>query len=382
MTNTSTRKKRPDFMLIFITFLLLGVGIVMVFSSSAYVSFVKNQDSYYYLSRQFCHGMIGILLFLIASNIHYSIYQRYVRFILFGCLALLLMTYIPSLAPTINGAHRWLDLRIVSFQPSELVKVGLIIYTASIMVKKQPHLNSFLYSTLPPILIIGSFCTLILLQPHYSATIIILITCVSIMFCAGIRIRYLISLAVLGIPLLIGVLYLADYRIERLKTIFFSGPDSGINGERYQVIHSLFAIIPGGVTGLGLGKSIQKMLYLPEGHTDFIFAIIGEELGFIGCTFLIFAFAMLTIRGVIIAVQAPDQFGTLLAIGIVTLFATEVIFNVGVVTNILPVTGIPLPLISYGGTTLIIKMTSLGILLNISKYRVIKRKQRESHLNS
>lgn len=359
-------KREPDFAMIFIIFLILGFGIVMVFSSSYYFAGIKFNDPNYFFKKQALFSIIGVVTFFIFANINYKIYRRYVGVLLITALILLLALFVPFISLKIKGATRWLNLGFFSFQPSELVKIIMIIYTAHIMVKKQPYLNSFTKSLLLPLIMIALICGLILVQPHYSATIIILLTCITIIYCAGAKISHLIGLAVTGIPVLIGLLYIADYRIDRLKTIFDKS-DNFMN-EKYQVMHSFLAMVPGGLTGTGLGQSIQKLGYLPEPFTDFIFPIIAEELGFIGGAFLIFLFGALIVRGIIASLRAPDQFGSLLAIGIVTLLAIEVIFNLGVVTNLLPVTGVPLPLISYGGTALVIKLCSLGILVNISKY--------------
>ncbi|MEN9405934.1 MAG: putative lipid flippase FtsW, partial [Bacillota bacterium] len=213
-------KKRPDFYIIIITFFLLMVGIIMVFSASSYMALVRYQNSYYFLTKQLTYAAIGLFLFLVIAHIDYHIYQKKMRFILFLTILFLLLAYIPGLSKEINGASRWLSIGSFTIQPSEFAKIGLIIYTATIMVKKQPHLNSFMRSTIPPLIIIGLTSILILMQPHYSATLIIILICITIMFCAGTKIRHLLLLATTGIPVLITTLYLADYRINRLKTIF------------------------------------------------------------------------------------------------------------------------------------------------------------------
>jgi cell division protein FtsW len=364
---------KPDFWLILITFVLLGFGLIMVFSTSYYKGLTDYQDSYYFFKKQLGFGLIGLLLFFIFSNIPYTVYRKYVGIILILCLLSLVAVLIPHVGEIRNGARRWVDLYFLSFQPSEYVKLGMIIYTASIMVKKQPVIDHFRRAVLPPLTVIGLVCLLLYAQPHFSAIVIILTTCMTIIFCAGIRLRHLFFLAMTGVPVLIGAMFLGDYRKERLDTLF--NPLSDPTDKGYQITQSLIAIGPGGLTGSGLGNSIQKMAYLPEAHTDFFFSLVAEELGFIGGAFLISLFILLIVRGVLIALQSPDQFGSLLGIGIVTLFAVETFFNLGVVTALLPVTGVPLPLISYGGTALIIKLIELGILLNISRYRTKKAKE-------
>jgi cell division protein FtsW len=364
-------KGKPDYWLILVTFLLLGFGMVMVFSASYYKGLLDYHDSYFFIKKQLAFGFIGMFLFFIVSNIHYSVYKKYVGPILLVAIFLLITVLI--FADKTNGARRWIELGSFSFQPSEFVKLAMIIYTSSIMIKKQPIIDQFKRSIVPPLTVIGIVCLLLVIQPHYSATIIILFTCFTIIFCAGAKIKHLLSLVLAGIPVLIAVLYMSEYRINRLITVF--DPFSDPQGTGYQTIYSLYAIGPGGLTGTGLGNSIQKMAYLPEAHNDFIFSIVAEELGFIGGSFLISLFIILIVRGVMISLQAPDQFATLLGIGIISLFGIEAILNLGVVTAILPVTGISLPFISYGGTSLMFNLIAMGILLNISRYRKIKKKE-------
>lgn len=370
----SKKHGKPDFWLILITFLLFGFGLVMVFSTSYYKGLTEYQDSYYFFKKQLSFGVVGLILFFIVSNIHYSVYRKHVGFITLFSLLSLVIVLIPGIGESRNGAQRWLDLGFFSFQPSEYVKIGLVIYTASIMVKKQEVIDQFRRSVIPPLVVIGLFGFLLYHQPHFSAIVIIFGTCLTMIYCSGVRIKPLITLLLITLPILVVVMLFADYRIDRVFTLL--DPLSDPKGSGYQISNSLMAIGPGGLTGAGLGNSIQKMDYLPEAHTDFIFSIIAEEMGFIGSAILICLYILLVFRGVIISLQAPDQFGTLLGIGIVTLISLEALFNLGVVTALLPVTGVPLPLISYGGTALMIKLFSLGILLNISRYRIKKTTQK------
>lgn len=364
--------RKPDYWLILITFLLLGFGLVMVFSTSYYIGLTDFNDTYHYFRKQLIFAGIGLLLFFIFSNIHYSFYKKHVAIILLICIILLIA--VLFVADTINGAKRWIDIGFTSFQPSEFVKLGIIIYTASIMIKKQPVMNQFKRAILPPLTVIGLICLLLMLEPHFSAIVIIFLTSSVIIFCAGAKPKHLLLVFLACIPLLAATLFLADYRVDRLTSVLNPWKDEDDTG--YQLLQSLFAIGPGGLTGTGLGNSIQKLAYLPEAHTDFIFSIIGEELGFIGGTTVILLFILLIIRGIIISIQAPTLFGTLLGVGIVSLIAIETIFNLGVVTGLLPVTGVPLPFISYGGSALLVKCIEMGILLNISRYRVQKKKVR------
>jgi cell division protein FtsW len=373
------KRGKTEFCLILIAFLLLGFGLVMVFSASYFNGYTDPDinDSYYYFKKQLLFALIGLFLFFFVSNIPYYKYRKWAVPILLICLILLIL--VPMIGLVRNGAQRWLGFGALSFQPSELVKIGMIVYIAYIMEKKQPLLDQFRRGLLPPLIVLGAVSILLMLQPHFSAVVIILGTCFTIIFCAGARLKHLFLIALSGLPVLIVVMLLGDYRVDRIVSLL--NPLSDPTGSGYQIMQSLMAIGPGGLTGVGLGKSIQKLAYLPEAHTDFIFSILSEELGFIGGVTLIILFVLLIVRGILIAVQAPNQFGTLLATGIVTLIAIESIFNLGVVTALLPVTGVPLPLISYGGTALVFKLISLGILLNISRYRNVKRKGHRSSSN-
>jgi cell division protein FtsW len=358
---------KPDFWLMLILFALVGYGLVMVFSSSYYVAMTHYNDTYYFFKKQLIWAGFGLLVFFITANIPYQLYQKYIAYILFGSWIALLLVFIPGLGSKINGADRWVQLGFFSFQPSEVGKVAALIYTASIMAKKQEHLDNFKKGLLPPLIVIGLFCFLIVIQPHYSSTVILLVTCLVIIFCAGARLKHLMLLALAGSPVMISVLLLKSYRLDRLSVLWDPWKDPGDKG--YQIIQSLYAIGPGGLTGAGLGNSIQKMAYLPEAHTDFIFSVIAEELGFFGGASLILLFVLFIVRGIRIALRAPDMFGMLLGVGIITLFSIQAIFNLGVVTAMLPVTGVPLPFISYGGSSLLLNLFTAGILLNISRYR-------------
>jgi cell division protein FtsW len=364
------QRTKPDFWLILLSFILVGYGLVMVFSTSYYKGILDYQNAYYFFNKQLIFAGIGLVLFFIFSNIPYHWYRKHVGKLLL--LSLLMLFFVLIFADETNGARRWIKIGSFTFQPSEFVKIVLIVYTASIMVKKQEVLHNFKKTILPPLTVITIFSGLLVIQPHYSATIIIFSTCMIIIFCGGAKLRQLFLLIIAGIPVLVGVLFLDQYRINRVMALF--NPFSDPQNHGYQVIYSLYAIGPGGITGVGLGKSIQKMAYLPEAHTDFIFSIIAEELGFIGAGTLIILFTIYVIRGVRISLRARDLFGTLLGIGIVSLFAIQVVFNLGVVTALLPVTGVPLPFISYGGSSLMFQLIATGILLNISRYQAVRNK--------
>lgn len=367
---------KPDFWMMLIIFLLVGFGLVMVFSASYYDGLIKHDDAYYYFKRQLIWAIGAIFLFFLFSNIPYTLYRQHVGSILLGSLVILGLVFVPGVGETVNGASRWVQLGPIGFQPSELAKLGAVIYTASIMVKKQEMLHSFRRGLLPPLIVIGLICSLIVLEPHFSSTVILIGSCLTIIYCAGARVKHLLLLASAGLPVLVWVMMFERYRLERL--LIFTDPWKDQTGSGYQTIQSLFAIGPGGLIGKGLGNSIQKLAYLPMPQTDFIFAVIAEELGFLGGAFLIGLLIAFVIRGIRIALKAPDQFGVLLGIGIVTMFALQAILNLGVVTALLPVTGVPLPFISYGGSSLMISMSAAGILLNLSRYHTLPARNRRN----
>ncbi|TCP65416.1 putative lipid II flippase FtsW [Baia soyae] len=363
------KRRKPDFWLILVIFLLVGFGLIMVFSTSYYKGLVDYQNSYYFFQKQLIFTGVGFLAFFIAINIPYTFYRKHIGKFLLLTVPLLISVFF--LAKEINGSQRWLVFGPISVQPSEIAKIVMIIYTASIMVKKQSVMNQFSKALFPPLVVIGFICGLLLAQPHYSGMMIVLTTCLAIIFCSGARVRHLFGMFATIIPVALGVLFIKDYRIDRIIAIW--DPFKYALSEGMQTVYSLYAIGPGGLTGAGLGNSIQKLDYLPEAHTDFIFSIIAEELGFVGGLFMILLFLTLIVRGILIAARAPDQFGTLLGVGIVTLIGIEAVFNLGVVTALLPATGIPLPFISYGGSALIIKLFAMGMLLNISRYSQPKK---------
>ncbi|SFS81500.1 putative lipid II flippase FtsW [Marininema halotolerans] len=366
---------KPDFWMMFIIFLLTGFGLVMVFSSSYYEGLTRHHDSYFFFKKQLSWSFVALVMFFIMSNIPYTIYQKKVGLILAISVFLLLLVYIPALSISLNGARRWLQLGPVGFQPSEIAKIAAVIYTAAIMTKKQNQLDHFSRGLLPPIIVLSFISALIVFEPHFSSIVILLISCMTIIFVAGARVKHLLLLASTGIPFLIYIMLLQPYRIKRWAAVY--DPWKNPSSDGHQIIQSLFAIGPGGLFGKGLGNSIQKLAYLPMAQTDFIFSIIAEELGFLGGLLLVTLYVAFILRGIRIAVRAPDLFGHLLGIGIITMFATQTLLNLGVVTAMLPPTGIPLPFISYGGTSLVICMMAAGILMNISRYQTVASTQQQ-----
>ena len=359
--------KNPlDFTFLITVFILLGLGIITVLSASSPTALAETGNSYKYLIKQMEAAVIGILLMFVASKIDYKLWQKNYKIIYFICMILLLA--VCALGREAGGAKRWLDMGFLSFQPSEVAKVGVIIFYSAWLTKNKEKLKTFKYGFVYPLslLLIPIFFILVL-QNHFSATLVICMLAAILMILAGCKIRYFIFV---GIPLAtLGVFAIIvagqGFRMQRILTFF--DPWQDIKGKGWQIVQSLYAIGSGGLFGVGLGESKQKYLYIPEPHNDFIFAVLAEELGFIGCAIVIILFAILIWRGITIAMKAPDMFGSLLAAGITSMIAIQVLVNIAVVTASMPVTGMALPFFSYGGTALIITLTSIGILLSVSR---------------
>ena len=359
--------KNPlDFTLLITVFILLGLGIITVLSASSPTALAETGNSYKYVGKQIFSAIIGIILMFTLSKVDYKIWQRKYMLIYLVCIVLLISVVIAGAAA--GGATRWLDLGFISFQPSEVAKIGIIIFYSALLTRNRDKLKSITDGFFKPLLwllpIIG---IVLILQNHFSATLVLCALAVILMLLAGCRLRYFI---IIGAPIVaVGISALLfkgqGFRLQRFIT--FLDPWQDASGDGWQIIQSLYAIGSGGLFGVGLGESKQKYLYIPEPHNDFIFAVLAEELGFIGCALVIALFAVLVWRGITIAMKAPDMFGNLLAAGITSMIALQVLINIAVVTSSMPVTGMPLPFFSYGGTALFINLCAMGIMLSISR---------------
>ena len=305
----------------------------------------------------------------IISLIPYQWYQRkgVVIPLLFFVLALLGLTLIPGVGAKINNARRWLPIGTFrTFQPSELAKLIAILYFSYYMVKKQEKIKSFGFTVIPSLIILGMFFVLIISQPDLGTAINIVALVIPIMFIAGVRTAHLLSIGTVIVPMISFIAWSNPY--QKTRIMMFLNPWQDAQGSGYQLIQSLIAIGKGGLTGMGLGRGQQKLFYLPEPYSDFIFSTVSEDLGFLGAVVMIILFGVLIWRGFVIAFNAPDLFGTFVAFGLTLLIGIQAAINLGVVTGLFPTKGLPLPFISHGGTSLIVCLTGIGILLNISKY--------------
>lgn len=359
-------RQPPDTLLLLSTFLLLGIGLVMVYSSSSVVSLYRYKISYYFLRRQAIFAGLGLVIMFVCMRFNYWNWRRFVQPAFWLNFLLLILVLLPGIGVERSDARRWIDLGFTNFQPSDFTKFALVLFTANYLVINKDKIHNFRRGLLPVLIVTGLSFGLILLQPDLGTGLTIIMTIYIVLFSGGARIGHLLGLASAGIPAVVALIFLAPYRLARLMSFINPWADPG--GAGWQIIQSLLAIGSGSLAGVGLGASRQKFSYLPEPWTDFIYAIICEELGFIGGAAVIILFLILIWRGFRIAMSAPDLFGQYLALGLTAMIAVQVCINLGVVLGTLPVTGIALPLISYGGTSLLMTLACIGILLNISRY--------------
>lgn len=370
----SGNEKKIDFGMLITIIILLCAGIVMVASASSYYALSNYENSNYFLVRQLVFGIVGFIVMLIISKIDYKNYKRwgYIFYIL--CLVLLILVLTP-LGQTRNGAKRWLGFGSLVFQPSEIMKIGLVIGMSTYLSLNYKKLNS-LKGYLVPILMLVLVVVVMFLQKHLSGTIVMVIAAISIIFASGIKIklRYILFGGILVVGMLAVFILMpsgdtessGSFRMDRI--VSFLNPEEDIRGGNWQAAQSLYAIGSGGIFGRGLGQSRQKYLWLPEAQNDFIFSVLGEELGLVGTLTILALFSFFIYRGYKIAINARDMYGSLLATGITSAFALQILVNIAVVTCTVPVTGMPLPFFSYGGTALFINLCAMGIVLNISRY--------------
>jgi len=354
-----------DPILLISVLLLLGIGLVAVYSASSILAEARFGDHYFYLKRQAVYCLFGILLMIAAKNINYLVYRKLVYVFLGLSSLLLVLLLIPGLGFKVGGAQRWFRLGFISLQPSEAAKLSLAIFMAYSMSKNFDQMRTFLNGLLPHLLVGSIFVALILLQPDLGTAVIIGMWMLILLFVGGVHLGQLFLLLGLTTPIVFYLISQSAYRLNRWWA--FLNPWEDPQGFGFQIIHSFLAFGSGGLFGVGIGNSKQKLFYLPEPHTDFVAAIIAEEAGFIGISILIILFALIVIRGITIALKAPELFGTYLALAISCMLAVQVIVNMGVVMALLPTKGLTLPFVSYGGSSLVVSLLAMGILMNISR---------------
>ncbi len=355
-----------DFTLVIIVLILLCLGLIMVLSASSPKSLSEYGTSYQFFVKQLIFAILGLIAMAMISKIDYRFYKKFYK--LAWIVSIILLALVLVIGKEVNNAKRWIEVAngALSVQPSELVKFLMIVFYAGMLTKNRDELGNFWTGLVKHICMLAPIIVLLMLEPHFSASIVIVGICCIMMIMAGCKLwQFLASGLSIGIPLIIVLIKAAPYRLQRVVT--FMNPWQDPTDTGWQVIQSLYAIGSGGLFGTGLGEGKQKYLYLPEPQNDFIFSVLAEELGFIGCVVVIALFILLIWRGILIAMKAPDMFGSLVAIGITALIGIQVIINIAVVTSSMPATGMPLPFFSSGGTALFILLCEMGVLLNISR---------------
>ncbi|MCP4691065.1 MAG: putative lipid II flippase FtsW [Desulfobacterales bacterium] len=353
-----------DAVLLLPVIFLVGVGVVMVYSASSALALKAHGSDYYYLKKQAIFACVGIAALVCCRHFPYRLYRSLVYPILFLSIGLLIAVQIPGVGHTAGGATRWLRLGPVSFQPSELAKFAMVLYMAYSMSKKGELLKDFYVGFLPHMLILGIFTALIFPQPDVGSVLIIVAITWMMMFLGGVRFIHLFSPLLILAPVMTYFVIQEPYRWQRI--IGFLDPWRRPADIGYQLIHSLMAFGSGGAWGTGLGNSHQKLFYLPEPHTDFIYSVIGEELGLVGVLAVLLLYALILWRGLLIANRASDSFGSFMAAGLTAAIIMQVCINMGVTLGLLPTKGLTLPFLSYGGTSLLINMASVGVIMNIA----------------
>ncbi|MCY0874838.1 MAG: stage V sporulation protein E [Firmicutes bacterium] len=358
-------QKSPDFLIPLVTITLLAIGILMVHSASTVLSAEKLHDAFFYVKRQAMWAGIGLILMVVVSRIDYRLFERYARLIMLMCLIFLSLVLIPHVGQVRGGSRAWLGIGTFGIQPSEFAKFGLIIFFSWLLSREPDRMLSFRKGLLPTLGVMAFVVGLIMLEPDLGQSAVIAGATMIMVIVAGARVRHLLSLVAIGALAFVGLVITAPYRLERI--LAFMDPWKYPDTIGYHIIMSLIALGRGSLLGTGLGGSTQKFLYLPEPQTDFVFAILTEELGLIGAAFTILLFMTLLWRGMRTALRAPDRFGAYLAAGLTGVIAVQVVINIGVVSGAMPVTGITLPFISYGGSSLTLMLTAIGILMSISR---------------
>ncbi len=348
-----------------VTILLVMIGLVMVFSTSAIMAYEKYNNMYYFFFRQLFWVIIGGISFTAGLKIDYKIWAKISRIAIFLILLMLILVLFPSIGHQVRGSRRWLRIGGFGFQPAELAKVVVVIYMASVMDRKYTKIQNSYKNIMPPIGIVILIGGLIYSQPDFGSAFLIFILVSTILFFGGIKIKYMAGVALGALPFIIYALMAYDYRRHRLFS--FLRPFENLYGSGYQLANSLLALGDGGLTGVGLGNGYQKLFYIPEVHTDFVYSIIGQELGLVGTLFILILFGIFAWRGGAIALKNDDYLGKLMVGGLTILIVLQAIINIGVVTGCLPTKGLSLPFVSFGGSSLVFNMLAVGIILNISK---------------
>ena len=358
-------KIKRDWILFGTVILLAIFGLVMIYSASSVWANYKFNDSFKFIKNQGLFFVVGIILMLILRKINYKFYLKHANLILFGCFILLVLVLIPGIGTVRNGSRSWFGIGSFGIQPSDFAKVGLIIYVSKYLSKNQRDLKYIIKGVLPILGVVFLFFGLIILEPDFGTGMVMVLTLVGIIFISGVKISFFLKVGLAGLLGVVALIIAAPYRMARI--VSFLNPWSDPLGSGYQIIQSLYAIGPGGLLGQGFLKSRQKSFYLPEPQTDFIFSIISEEFGFLGVLIVTFLFGFIFYQCIKISMKQSDLFAKYLSFGLSFGMIVQALLNLMVVVGLIPVTGVTLPFLSYGGSSLLVSMASIGIILNISK---------------
>lgn len=354
-----------DRTVLMVTYLLLLIGLIMVFSASGVMAETRYGDSMFFLKRQAAWIVLGLLALHWVSRQDYDMWKSLMPLALVLTIGCLVLVLIPMVGTEVNGARRWFRVAGFSFQPGELAKLTAVLYLASFLVRREEEITSFSKGVLAPVIVVGMLAGLALLEPDMGTAVVLVAVLLGLLFLGGARITHLLGVVVSVLPLAYVLIMESDYRRRRLMS--FLDPWQDAHDAGFQLTQSFVALGNGGLTGVGLGEGRQKLFFLPEAHADFVLALVGEELGFFGTGLLMVLFAILLVKGFRIAGRATDAFGQHLASGVTLLLGIQVLINAGVVSGLLPTKGLTLPLVSYGGSSLVVSLIAIGMLLSISR---------------
>ena len=360
-------KKRSVEILLVVSVILISIfGIIMIYSASSIWAEYKYNDPLKYVKNQALFFIIGLILMFLVSKIYYKFYLKKSNILLIGCIILLILVLIPGVGMVRNGSRSWFGIGSFGIQPSEFTKLALIIFTSKYLMNNEKNMKNIKKGVLPILCVLIFVFGLIMLQPDFGTGMIIVISIIGLLFVGGVSMKFFIGLGIIGVLGITGLIIIAPYRLARILS--FLNPWSDPLGSGFQIIQSLYAIGPGGLFGFGFLNSRQKHFYLPEPQTDFIFSIISEEFGFLGIVIVVTLFLTIIITGFKISKNCKDLFGKYLSFGIMFQLSFQALLNLMVVVGLIPVTGVTLPFLSYGGSSLLITLCSIGVILNISRY--------------
>ena len=357
-------ERSPDLILLLVTLVLVTIGTAMIYSSSSIIALEKFGDSRFFIKKQIVFVFLGMVVMVLMTKIPYEHLKKLAYPGILLAIILLSLLLIPGLGLKRGGATRWLNVGGISFQVTEMVKIAVVLFLSHFLARKATQLKDFRRGVVFPLFVTLLMISLILLQPDFGAAVIVFTIFLFMLCIAGARIRHMLLLLLMFIPAGVVLILLKGYRMARLTA--FLDPWKDAHNTGFQIIQSLLSFGSGGAFGVGIGDGVQKLFYLPEPHTDFILSIIAEESGFIGVTIVIVMFALFAVRGLMISIKAPDYFGTLLAAGLTLVIIIQAFINIAGVMGLIPLKGLVLPFLSYGGTAFMMSMISVGILLNIS----------------